>query len=114
MEGVWESVGNLTLIGKYGSTHVAPAEERQVTVRKCGHFGKCGSTFCKAIESHGNLWKESRRKVMEGHRRPWNVKEYFGNPWNTVGTDDREVECHGRPWNSHVTSVGIPAQPPVK
>ena len=81
------SVGNLTLIGKYGLTHVTPAEERQVTMGKCGHFGKCGSTFCKAIESHGNLWKESRRKVMEGYRRPW---------------------------NSHVTSVGIPAQPPVK
>ena len=76
-----------------------PAEERQVTVGKCGHFGKYGSTFCKAIESHGNLWKESGRKVMEGHRRPWNVKEYLGKPWNTVGTNDREVECHGRPWN---------------
>ena len=37
------------------------------------------------------------RKVIEGYRRPWNVKEYLGKPWNTVGTNDREVEYHGRP-----------------
>ena len=48
-------------------------------------LGNVAQTFCKAIESHGTLWKESRRKVMEGHKRPWNVKEYFGNPMECCG-----------------------------
>ena len=78
-------MGNLILIRKYGSNHMTPAEERQVTMGKCGHFGKCGLTFCKATESHGNLWKESGRKVMEGHRRPWNVEEYLGDPMECCG-----------------------------
>ena len=66
-------------------TQVTPAEERQVTVENMATLGNVVQTFCKAIESHGTLWRESRRKVMEGHRRPWNVKEYLGNPMEYCG-----------------------------
>ena len=59
-------------------------------------LGNVVQTFCKAIESHGTLWKERRRKATEGHGMSRNTLEI---PWNVVGTNDREVECHGRPWN---------------
>jgi len=50
------------------------------------------------MESHGTLWKEGRGvswKVTEGHGKS---RKALKSPWNAVGTNDREVELHGRPW----------------
>ena len=63
------------------------------------------------METYGRKAEGRSWKATEGHGMSRNTLEI---PWNAVGTNDREVECHGRPWNSHVTSVGIPAQPPEK
>ena len=87
MEGVWESVGNLTLIGKYGSTHVTPVEERQVTMGKCGHYVVQLSVRPQnPMETCGRKAERRLWKATEGHGMSRNTLEI---PWNAVGTNDR-------------------------
>ena len=97
-KGVWESVGNLILIRKYGSNPCDPSRGEtgnhgkvwpfwemwfKLSVRPQNPMEPCGG------KAEGRLWK-----ATEGHGMSRNTLEI---PWNTVGTNDREVEYHGRP-----------------